>query len=363
MRAAILREIPATAFEIRDDVELDPPESGEVVIEIARSGVCHSDLSVCNGTFGSAVPLPSVLGHEGAGTVVEVGSSVTGLEEGDHVVLSWVPPCGWCFFCSRGEAHLCSTAMAAQVEPRPRLRVGGERVYASSGTFAERVLVPASAAIRVPESVPLNLAALVGCAVMTGVGAALRTARVEPGSSVVVFGCGGVGLNVIQGCRIAGASDIVAVDLLEDKRNAALRFGATQAVHPSELADVAATTTPSGVGFDYAFEVIGLPETIRSAYDVARRGGTVVVVGAGSPERAVSFNTFELFSSERMIRGCYYGSADVRTDFSRILHFWERGMLDLEGLISQTIDVSELDAAFHALDRGDVIRSVVSFSG
>jgi S-(hydroxymethyl)glutathione dehydrogenase/alcohol dehydrogenase len=232
--------------------------------------------------------------------------------------------------------------------------------YAGTGTFAEETVVAQEAAIPIDPEVPFDVASLIGCGVMTGVGAALNTAKVRPGSSVVVFGCGGVGISVIQGARIAGATEIVAVDLLPEKAELAQRFGATHGVTAQQLPGVSQEIT-DGEGFDYAFEVVGRPETIRQAWDNTRRGGTTVVVGAGRMDALVTFSAFELFYPEKKLLGCWYGSADVRTDFHRLLNFWRHGKLDLEGMITRRIDLSEVNEAFEACKRGEVIRSVIEF--
>jgi S-(hydroxymethyl)glutathione dehydrogenase / alcohol dehydrogenase len=214
--------------------------------------------------------------------------------------------------------------------------------------------------VKIPDDVPYEIGALIGCGVTTGVGAALNTAKVEPGSSVVVFGAGGVGIAAIQGARIAGAAEIVAVDMVESKRKEALRFGATRGVTPDEV-DAANMEINAGEGFDYAFECIGLPQTIRAAYDAARRGGTAVIVGAGSQSANVEFNCFELFFMEKRLLGSYYGSADVRREFARLIDLWKAGRLDLDGMISARLDVSQAQDAFEAMKRGEVIRQVLTF--
>ena len=237
MRAAILPGLNEK-LEVRDDVNVVGPGPGEVHIRIVASGVCHSDISAQNGTLPS--PMPGVLGHEGAGEILAVGEGVTTLAPGDHVIVSWVPPCGWCRLCLEGQPNLCQTylfdALTAQ-----RFTMGDTPIgaMAGTGTFAEELVVPQVAAIKIPEDVPLDVASLVGCGVMTGVGAALNTAKVRPGSSVIVFGCGGVGISAIQGARIAGAAEIVAVDLLDHKLESAKKFGATHAVKPGDLAALA----------------------------------------------------------------------------------------------------------------------------
>jgi S-(hydroxymethyl)glutathione dehydrogenase/alcohol dehydrogenase len=214
--------------------------------------------------------------------------------------------------------------------------------------------------VKIDSDVPLEIASLVGCGVMTGVGAAVNTAKVTPGSSVVVFGCGGVGISAIQGARVAGASEIVAVDLVDSKLEDAQRFGATHAVKPDELDDAKATVT-GGDGFDYAFEAIGLPQTMRAAYDVTRRGGTTCIIGVGGLDKTVTFNAFELFFDEKTIKGSYYGSADVRSDFNRMLNLWKNGRLDLEGMITKKIGIDGVNDAVADLKAGTVIRSVITF--
>jgi S-(hydroxymethyl)glutathione dehydrogenase/alcohol dehydrogenase len=358
MRAAVLPGLDQP-FEIRDDVDVIGPGPGEVRVQVAASGICHSDLSMQNGTLPH--PLPAIGGHEGAGVVAAVGEGVESISEGDHVVISWVPSCGACHFCVRGEPNLCDRFIAANLSFH-RFRVGDETMVglAGTGTFTEELVVRQEAAIPIPKDVPLDVASLLGCGVMTGVGAALNTAKVRPGSSVAVFGCGGVGISVIQGARIAGAAEIVAVDLLESKLDIAMRFGATHTAVPGGVPPLVAELT-EGRGFDYAFEVVGVPDTIRAAWDATRRGGTTVVVGAGRMDAMVPFSAFELFFMERSLKGCWYGSANVRTDFDRLLRLWRQDKLDLEGMVSRRIDISELNEACEALKRGEVIRSVIMF--
>lgn len=358
MRAAVLPGLNMP-LEVRDDVEVGEPGPGEVKIAIAASGICHSDLSAQNGTL--PMPLPCVPGHEGAGEIVAVGEHVHDVKTGDHVIVSWLPPCGKCRRCIEGQPQLCLTHLLGFIAD-PKFTRGSEKIpgFAGTGTFAEEMIVPSYAAVPIPADVPLDVASLIGCGVMTGVGAAINTAQVRPGSSVVVFGCGGVGLSVIQGARIAGAAEIVAVDLLESKLEMAPRFGATHVSSPDGL-DSLKTQITGGEGFDYAFEVVGLPVTIRQAWEATRRGGTTVVVGAGSMTAMVEFSAYELFFMERKLLGSLYGSANVNTDFGRLIRLWREGKLDLEGLITQRIDLADVNEAFEALKRGEVLRSVIEF--
>ncbi len=360
MRAALLRTIGDEALEVRDDIELVPAGPGEVTVDIQATGVCHSDLSVINGTIPQ--PAPSILGHEGAGIISAVGDGVTSVAVGDHVIVAWSPPCSHCKFCvDRRQPHLCSEIQMV-MGGKAHFSIDGTPVFgmAGTGTFAERMTVPHQAVVKIDDDIPFDVASLVGCGVMTGVGAALNTAKITPGSSVVVFGCGGVGIACIQGARIAGAAEIVAVDLVDSKLEQALGFGATHAVQPDELDSVKRAIT-GGDGFDFALEAIGNPRTMRASYDAIRRGGTAAIVGVGKFEEQVTFSAFELFYSEKTLVGSYYGSADVRSDFHRILRLWKAGRLDLEGMISRHIGLDDINDAFRQMEAGAVIRQVISF--
>ena len=291
MLAAVLRQIPSDSLEVTD-AEVVATGPGQVKLSMRASGVCHTDISAMRGIMPSGTP--AVLGHEGAGEVVEVGEGVPGLQVGDHVIVAWVPPCGTCHFCIGGQAQLCSTIMLAS-SAEARFIVGGEPAFgfAGTGTFAEEMVLPWQACIKIPNDVPFDVASLIGCGVMTGVGAAINTAKVRPGSSVAVIGCGGVGISVIQGARIAGAAELVAVDVVESKREEAKRFGATHACGPEGLDDLKAELT-GGEGFDYSFEVVGIPTTIRGAYDAVRRGGVATIVGAGAVGQTLALNAIEV---------------------------------------------------------------------
>jgi S-(hydroxymethyl)glutathione dehydrogenase/alcohol dehydrogenase len=356
MRGVVLRQVGDESLDVVDDLGVVPVGPGHVRVRMRATGVCHSDLSAMTGTLPAAVPC--VLGHEGAGEVVEVGDGVDKLAVGDHVVVAWIPPCGDCAFCLGGEANLCSTYSGSGFSPR--FTVGGEPAFgfAGAGTFAEETVLPAAGAIKVDPDVPWDVASLLGCAVMTGVGAAINTAPVTPGASVVVFGCGGIGVAVIQGARIGGAAEIVAVDPVEQRRQEALAFGATHAAHPDEVDDLKATIT-GGRGFDFAFEAVGVPTTIRAAYDAARRGGTACIVGAGRSDQTVELNAFELFYGNKTLVGTLYGGGDVRKDFDRLIRLWRTGRLDLDAMITQRLALADVGQALDDMKAGKVVRSVI----
>ncbi len=359
MRAAVLRESGGETLEIIENATVNALGPTDVKIDIKATGVCHSDLHAMKGDLPQGTPF--VPGHEGAGIISEVGSAVTSLAVGDHVVVAWSPPCGKCVACvDQKQPHLCIMIQFA-IAGLPKFKEGDTDLFgmAGTGTFAEELVVPQEAAVKIDDDVPFDIASLIGCGVTTGVGAAINTAKVTPGSTCVVFGCGGVGISVIQGCNIAGAAVIVAVDLNDDKLEMAKRMGATHSVKPDDLPALQGELTGDAGGFDYAFEAIGLPQTVRAAYDAARRGGTAVVVGVGNMGQSVEFNMFEIFFQEKTFKGSYYGSADVRTDFNRLLRLWKAGKLDLEGMISQRITLDDVNDAIQKMKRGEVIRSVI----
>jgi S-(hydroxymethyl)glutathione dehydrogenase / alcohol dehydrogenase len=360
MKAAVLNQIGDTKLELRDDVRTTDVGAKEVRIRVRATGVCHSDLSAMDGTLPALAP--GIIGHEGAGEVVEVGAQVDTLAVGDHVALTFVPPCGVCVNCRGRRPHLCAIHSIAAFM-NPRFLIGDTPVfgYAGTGTFAEELVVPADGAVKIADDVPFEIAALVACGVMTGVGAVINTARVEPGSTVLIIGCGGVGISAIQGARLAGASQIVAVDPVVDKHETARSFGATHAITPEQLAETNSSLTASQ-GWDYAFDVVGAPATIRSAWDNARRGGTVVVVGAGRGDAMVQFSAQELFLHDKRLLGSFYGGADVHRDYPRLLSLWRAGRLDLDGMISRRITLDEINDGLRALRAGGtLIRQIVDF--
>jgi S-(hydroxymethyl)glutathione dehydrogenase/alcohol dehydrogenase len=357
VRAAIVHTIGDDKFDLRDDVTVIGPGPGEVHIRVRAAGVCHSDLSARDG--GLPQPVPAVLGHEAAGDVLAVGDGVDDLAAGDRVAVNWLPACGTCAFCRRGEPFLCMThVMAGYV--MPRFLAGDTPVFgmAGCGAFAEEMVVPRAGAVQVDPDVPYEVAALVGCGVMTGVGAVINTAALRPGETAAVIGCGGVGIAAVQGARLAGAAVIVAVDTVPAKLEVARRFGATHAVTPDQLSDLSMELT-GGAGFDYAFDVVAVPQTLRTAWSAARRGGTVVVVGAGRAEHQVEFSPFELLFEGKRIIPSLYGSADPPRDFPRLLALWRAGRLDIEGMVSRRLRLDEVGDALGALGAGDVIRQVI----
>jgi S-(hydroxymethyl)glutathione dehydrogenase/alcohol dehydrogenase len=357
MRAAVQHQIGQDKLEVFDDVEAVGFGPGKVRVRIRATGLCHSDLSAMSGVLPQ--PAPFIPGHEGAGEIAEVGEGVDGLAVGDRVLVCWLPACGACPACKRGQSHLCLAGFLNAGTANYR-RPGGDIFgFAGTGTFAEEVVLSAPCAVPIPDDVPFEIAALIGCGVTTGIGAALNTAKVEAGSSVAVIGCGGVGISAIQGARAAGAAEIVAVDPVRSRRDAALRFGATDAVAPEELADVKGRLT-GGEGFDYVFEVVGRSSTARTAYEATRRGGTLCVVGAGAMDDNLQISMFELFFDEKRILPSLYGGGDVLRSYDRVIRLWRAGRIDLEGLITHRVRLEEINDAVDQMRSGEALRTCVT---
>ena len=357
MRAAVLTEYnqPLVIEELEDP----PLGPRDVRVQIDASGVCHSDLTVQTG--GVPMPVPIILGHEGAGTVLEAGKEVSRVKAGDQVIASFIPACGICFHCLHDESNLCEKSNEMMISPRGK-RADGSMAFGMTGlgTFSDYMTTDEASLVKVETDLPAEQLALIGCGVTTGVGAALFTAKIKPGSTVAVIGCGGVGQSVIQGARIAGASRIFAIDPVELKRKTAEQQGATDLIDPAQgdpTAQVQALT--SGRGADYAFEVIGLPETVVQAYGMARRGGTAIVVGMPRVDSMVTLPGFQLFYDEKKLLGCVYGSAQVKRDFPRLIGLIETGRLDVGSMVSRRIKLDEVNEAFRAMEAGEVIRSVI----
>lgn len=347
-----------------EEVELAEPKAHEALVRIAAAGVCHSDLHLAEGALGEG-RWPMVLGHEGAGVVEAVGERVTHVRPGDRVALCFVPACGMCRQCRAGRSNLCEPA--GRNSARGTLMDGTSRLHLPDGTelqhglmtacFAERAVVAAAGAVPIPDGLPLWQAALLGCGVVTGIGAVRNAARLAIGDTACVIGCGGVGLQVIAGARLAGASRIVAVDREPDKLALALRRGATDAVDGSVEDPRERVLRLTEGGVDHAFEVVGRPETIRLAWDVVRPGGTVVVVGLAPKGVEVSLPAIE-FLSEKTIRGCYYGSTNVAAALPRLAALAADGLLDLGGVVSDFTDLDGIEEAFARLRRGEGARTV-----
>jgi len=354
VRAALLTEI-GTPLQLVD-LDLPEPGPGQVRVQIAATGVCHSDLSLARGTLRQLVP--AVLGHESAGTVCAVGEGVTSVAVGDRVVLVWAPPCRQCWFCTAGEPWLCERSSDAAGSPYAQ--VDGQDVYPglSTGGFATETVVSEHAVLPVPSGVPLEHASLVGCAVMTGIGAVLDTAAVRPGQSVLVVGLGGVGLSVVQGARLAQASQVIVVDRSPEKLALAERLGATDVLEAGDTTKAVRALT-GGRGVDHAFDCVGLAETIRSCWSATRRGGTTTVVGIGGKDQQVTFSALELFHFARTLRGCVYGGADPSALMPRILEHAAKGEVDLGALITSTIGLDGIEAAFDDMAKGLGARAVV----
>lgn len=358
MRAAVF-SAPDLPLSV-EQVEPRAPGPRDVVVEIRASGICHSDLLATQGVFSYFKP-PLVLGHEGAGVVVEVGAAVERVKPGDTVIGNVVLGCGHCAYCLADEAHLC-TALLSALDVARATRPDGTRLTAGwgLGTFAEVMTVDERSVVRVDSDLPYEQLALIGCSISTGVGAVLHTARVRAGATVAVLGCGGVGLAVVQGARLAGAARIVAIDPIESKRTAACGFGATDTLDPTDadvVAQVQALT--GGRGVDVAFEVAGLAVTISQAYEMTRRGGMAVVVGQAAAGETVTFSAHALRSGGRSLVGCTYGSVQPRRDFQMLADLAAAGRLDLAGLISRRVALTEVNDAFGALERGEVLRTMI----
>jgi S-(hydroxymethyl)glutathione dehydrogenase/alcohol dehydrogenase len=360
MRAAVLYEVGEPLAV--ETVELESPRRGEVAVRIAATGVCHSDLHYIKGDL--TMPLPVVPGHEAAGVVEAVGEGVDSVRPGDHVVLLFAPACGRCRYCDAGRPHLCEMRYRVRgkmPDGTTRLRWKGQELhhFTCVSSWAEKAVVPEAGVLPISPEVPLTVAALLGCAVMTGVGAVVNTARVRPGSSVAVFGVGGVGINVVQGARIAGAATIIAVDLLEHRLAAARRFGATHTVHAKTEDPVRAIQSLTGGGADYAFEVIGRATVVRQAIECLARGGVAVAVGLPPAREEYVVGGPAFILNEKTLQACFYGSAHLRADIPRLLDLYHGKRLLLDELITATYPLERVNDAVAALDRGDGLRGLL----
>ncbi|MEU2554840.1 Zn-dependent alcohol dehydrogenase [Streptomyces sp. NPDC014684] len=358
VRAAVLPAIGAP-LEITG-IELPDPGPGQVRVRLAAAGVCHSDLSLSNGTM--RVPVPAVLGHEGAGTVVAVGEGVTHVAPGAPVVLNWAPSCGTCHACALGEVWLCADALAGAAGVHARTSDGTElHPGLNVAAFAEETVVAASCVLPLPDGVPLTDAALLGCAVLTGYGAVHHSARVRRGETVAVFGAGGVGLATLQAARIAGASRIIAVDVSPEKEELARAAGATDYVLASDATAREIRGLTGRQGVDVAVECVGRAVSIRAAWDSTRRGGRTTVVGIGGKDQEVTFNALEIFHWGRTLSGCVYGNSDPARDVPVLAEHVREGRLDLSVLVTERIALEGIPAAFENMLAGKGGRALVVF--
>ncbi|MBA2451397.1 MAG: Zn-dependent alcohol dehydrogenase [Chloroflexi bacterium] len=362
MKAAILNdyEQPLSIEEIR----IDPPRTGEVKVRIGATGVCHSDYHVIKGEWKYGVPM--ILGHEAAGIVEEIGPNVVGVQPGDHAVLSFRPYCGVCRLCTIGRSVMCEGHTGNRFvmhDGTARVHRNGEdlMILGRMGSFAEYVVIPAEQVIPVRKDVSMDVLALIGCAVTTGVGAVVNAAKVEPGSSVAVIGCGGVGLNVIQGAALVSAGQIIAVDLLDNKLEYARQFGATDTVNAAEGDPVEQVRELTGGGVDYAFEVIGNGKTVEQAVQMTRAGGTACIVGMAPQNSKATIDPLIFVTKETRLIGTWYGSARPRFDFPRLIELTLAGKLKVKELISRRYTLDQINEGFERLGRGEVARGVITF--
>jgi S-(hydroxymethyl)glutathione dehydrogenase/alcohol dehydrogenase len=364
-RAAILFE-PGQKLEVRE-VDVQDPAPGEVRVQLAAAGVCHTDLHVMTGDLGA--PLPAILGHEGAGIVSDVGAGVTAVRPGDHVIPLWRLSCGECEFCTGGRPALCPVGTEVRgtgrlLDGTSRFSLDGAEIkhFAGVSSFSNYTVLPERAVLKIPKDLPLELAALMGCAVITGVGAVVNAAAVKPGRTVAVFGAGGVGVNVVQGAVLAGARTIIAVDRFDSRLEKARRFGATHTVNAAEVNAVEAIRgITDGRGVDYAFEAVGLPLVMQQAYDCLAKRGVAMLVGIPPTNAEVTVSPVSMVYEERILTGSLYGSAAPRTDIPWMIDLYRGGSLQLDELLTHKYPIEEINEAYDALQSGETLRSVVTF--
>jgi S-(hydroxymethyl)glutathione dehydrogenase/alcohol dehydrogenase len=361
-RAAVFEE-PHRPFSV-EELDVEPPRAGEVLVRVAAAGVCHSDWHLMTGA--TQHPVPVVPGHEGAGVVAAVGEGVTLVKPGDHVVLSWAPSCGDCFYCLHERPNLCGAFIGplwngTLMDGTTRLSRNGQKVYhwSTLSCFADYAVVPQESCVPLRKEVPLTVAALIGCAVTTGVGAVLNTARVRPGSVVAVLGAGGVGLSVILGAQLAGAAAIIAVDRSEAKCRLARSFGATETLLASPDVPAAIRGLTEGRGADYVFEAVGIPALQEQGLDAVRPGGTLVLAGIVPMGSSTNLPGAILTRQEKTVMGTYYGTANPRRDFPLYADLYRRGKLDLDRLVSRTYPLEQINEAYADMLSGDTARGVI----
>ncbi len=364
IRAAVLDQVGGK-LSVRE-VDLQAPQAGEVLVKIAACGVCHSDWHLVTGE--TKHPLPAVLGHEGAGVITELGAGVTTLSVGDHVALNWAPYCGECFYCQRGKVNLCEAYVGpmwagVMQDGTPRLSENGQPIYHYCGLacLAEYVVVPDVSCVVMPPSLPHEIAAVIGCAVTTGIGSVLITAKVEADSSVAVFGCGGVGLSTVMGAVLAGAKTIIAVDVHASRLEAAMDFGATHTVVAGANAVGEIKELTEGRGADYIFEAIGNPKVQEQCLDAARPGGEVIFSGLSAMGSSTNLPGAVLVRQEKTVKGSYYGSANPPLDFVEFAKLYQAGRLPLDRLITKRYSLDQVNEAYADMLSGAVRRGVIEF--
>ncbi len=364
-RAAIFWEV-GKRLDIQE-VDVEKPHAGEVLVKLSAAGVCHSDYHVMTGhLFG---PSPAILGHEGAGIVAEVGPGVTAVKPGDHIIIMWRLSCGICEYCSDGRPALCPAGSQIRstgklLDGTTRFKYKGQEIkhFAGASTFSEYTVIPEGSALKIPQDFSLEIAALLGCGVITGVGAAFNCAKIKPGSTSVVVGAGGIGLNIIQGAAIAGSSKVIAIDVNPRKLEYAMTFGATHVIDASKknaVEEVKAIT--NGAGVDYAFEAVGSPETIRQAYDCLAKRGMCVAVGVAPMTKEVAVPIMSLVFEEKVLTGSLYGSARIRQDTSMLMELYKAKKLKLDELLTRKYPFTQINEAYENLVKGEVARSILTF--
>ena len=359
MKAAVVYEFGKPL--VIEDIVIDPPKKGEVKVRLATTAVCHSDIHFLRGELMGAGP--AVAGHESSGYIEEVGEGVTSVKPGDPVVMTLIASCGHCLYCSTGLPHICETEMPLSKESRLHTKQG-KKVgnMARVGSFAEYAVVDQSQVVKIPREMPMDQAALLGCAVITGFGSVVNRARVKPLGSVVVIGSGGVGLNSIQGAAFSGAYPIIAVDVLDNKLKAALSFGATHTVNAKQGDPIEAVKKlTSGRGVDYAFVTVGNCSAITQGFSMLGRRGMAVIVGLPSPKDRISFSPFDFIGSERMLTGSNMGSTNIRVDIPQLVTLYQAGKLKLDELITGRYPLEKINEAIESVERGEALRNVIMF--
>jgi S-(hydroxymethyl)glutathione dehydrogenase/alcohol dehydrogenase len=359
MKAAVCYEFGKPL--VVEEVDMDPPQKGEVKVRLVATAICHSDIHALKGEFRNNTPL--VAGHESAGHVAEVGEGVTSVKPGDGVIVSLLASCGRCRYCHRGLPHLCEAQWPLKKESRLRNQKGQRlNVMAKVGSFAESVIVDQSQLVKIPQDMPMDRAALLACGVITGFGAVVNHAQVKPLSSVVVVGIGGVGLNAVQGAAFSGAQPIIAVDRLDNKLEAARTFGATHTINAGqEDAIKAVQQLTSGRGADYVFVTVGSAAALEQGFAMSSRRGMTVIVGLPPAKESMSLSPYDLVAGERTLTGCWMGSTRLSLDIPRLVALYQAGRLKLDELITDRYPLEQINQAIEAVERGEALRNVIIF--